>query len=213
MSDMASPDMKVLLFYAVVFDPEEFTPSKHVKTKNSEIKSYAERTRLLKWRQKGKALYLSASDATWRWVGEHLGDELPRTKTAFLIMNTLRGRLAHYLAVKRVPLSDVLAPEPDSREGTVASPPPAEQVRRAYLELSQGQFDVRVRLRDLRPRLTKLSRLQQDEILLGMQRDGSLVLYPNDDPQDRNSDDEAAAIILGDRHRDLVKLHQEKRHE
>ena len=62
-----------------------------------------------------------------------------------------------------------------------------EQVRRAYLELSQGQFDVRVRLRDLRGRLSGLSRTQRDEALQGMQRDGWLVLYSNDDPQDRNS--------------------------
>jgi hypothetical protein len=211
MSDMANPDIKVLLFYAVVFDPEEFTPSKHVKSKNSEIKSYAERTRLLKWRQKGKALYLSANDATWRWVGEHLGDELPRTKTAFLILNTLRGRLAHYLAAKGLPLSEVFAPKPESREETVPSLPPAEQVRRAYLELSQGQFDVRVRLRDLRPRLPGLSRTQQDETLQGMQRDGWLVLYPNDDPQDRNLEDNEAALIIGDRHRDVVYLHREQR--
>ena len=208
MNDTPSLDMKVLLFYAVVVDPYEFSPSKlKVATRNPEIKSYLEKTRLLNCRQKGKSpvLYLSANDATWRWVEEHFEDELPhKIEPAFQLLNALRGKLARYMAVSELRLSDVFAPEPHP-------PTSADQVRRAYLDLSQGQFDVRVRLRDLRPKLADLNRTQQDEALLGMQCDGWLVLYPIDDPQDRNADDDAASIILGDRHRDLVFLHREQR--
>ena len=215
MNDTPGPDMKVLLFYAVLSDSEIFSPSKlKVKTRNPEIKSYLEKTRLLNCRQRGKALYLSANDATWRWVEGHFEDELPRKiEPAFRLMNALRGKLARYLAVSDLRLSDVFAPEPDSvpiPEGVPAQTP-TDQVRQAYLDLSHGQFDVRVRLRDLRPKLEALNRAQQDETLLEIQRDGWLVLYSNDDPQDRDSDDEAAAIILGDRHRDLVYLHREQR--
>lgn len=215
MNDTPSPDMKVLLFYAVVVDPDEFSPSKlKVTTRNPEIKSYLEKTRLLNCRQKGKSpvLHLSANDATWRWVEEHFEDELPRKiEPAFQLLNALRGKLARYMAVSELRLSDVFAPEVHPTKHVASAQTSADQVRRAYLELSQAQFDVRVRLRDLRPKLANLNRTQQDEALLGMQRDGWLVLYPNDDPQDRNADDDAASIILGDRHRDLVYLHREQR--
>ena len=213
MNDIPSPDIKVLLFYAVFTDGEVFTPSKLVKTKNPQIKSYIGETRL-KLRQKGKSpvLYLSANDATWRWVEEHFEDDLPRKiEPSFQLLNALRGKLARYLAINKLRLSDVFAPEMQAVTQGIPDQPRADQIRQAYLDLSHGQFDMRVRLRDLRPRLVDLSRAQQDEALLGMQRDGWLVLYPNDDPQDRNQDDDAAAIIIGDRYRDLVYLHREQR--
>jgi hypothetical protein len=70
---MSAPniDIHVLLFHAVVVDPEEFVPSKlKIKTRNAEIKNHLENSKLLKWRTKGNALYLAANDATWRWVNE-----------------------------------------------------------------------------------------------------------------------------------------------
>jgi hypothetical protein len=137
---------------------------------------------------------------------------LPRKiEPSFQLLNALRGKLARYLAINKLRLSDVFAPEMQAVTQGIPDQPRADQIRQAYLDLSHGQFDMRVRLRDLRPRLVDLSRAQQDEALLGMQRDGWLVLYPNDDPQDRNQDDDAAAIIIGDRYRDLVYLHREQR--
>jgi len=212
MSDTYSRYMNAILFYAVVLDPKQFCKSHlQVEAKNDEIESCLVKTGLLKSEPKGRALHLSANDATWRWVEEHLDAELPKTKAAFLILNTMRGKLSHYLATSGVRLSHVLAPGPHSDELIVSALAPADQVRQAYLDVSNGQLDVRVRLRDLRPKLPNLNRAQQDETLKGMQRDGWLVLYPNDDPQDRNSDDEVAALMIGDRHRDLVYLHREQR--
>ena len=174
---------------------------------NPEIKAYLEKTGLLNTRPKGNSLHLSANDSTWGWVEAHLSDELPKTKAVFQLQTEFRKKLAAYLAVRGLRLGDVLSPVPES----VSLASLAEQVRRAYLDASQGQFDVRVRLRDLRPQLENLSREQQNSALLEMQRDGWLVLDPNDDPQDRNGEDDAAALILGDRRRDLVYLHREQR--
>jgi len=232
-------DIHVLLFHAVVVDPVEFVPSKlKIKTKNAAVKKHLESSRLLKWRTKGRALYLAANDATWRWVGENLDAPLPKTQAVFSILTNLRGKFASYLKAKDVRLLDVfsasatqtgssparpesLAPVAPTSAPRGESPAPAEalasfdtladQVRQAYLHVSGGQFDVRVRLRDLRPLLEKLSRAEQDHTLLRMQSEGWLVLYPNDDPLDRDAADEAAAMVVGDRHRDLVYLHSECR--
>lgn len=205
MSETISPDMKVLMFHAVLNDPEEFTPSKFAKTTNPEIVELLEKSRLMSWRKKGRSLYLSANDATWRWVEEHLADELPHRAHCTLLLLQLRAGLAAFLKARNLRLADVLAPAP------AAAAEPFAMVREACLALTQGRFDTRVRLKDLRAALGGLTRAQQDETLLAMQSEGRLAIYPNDDPQDRTPEDEAAAMVLADRHRDLVFLHPEQR--
>jgi hypothetical protein len=207
MTDITNPEVKLLLYYAIASDPGEFTPSKIVrKIKNPELKRTLEQNRVLNFRTKGKALYLSANDATWGWVEEHLGESFPGGgQAALFFLNALREKFALYAKRHGIRLADLFAEPVESEKD------PSDLVREACLALTAGQYDVRVRLRDLRPRLPAMSRDEQDRIFLEMQREGWLALMANDDPQDRDAAEEAASLVIADRRRDLVYLHRNQR--
>ena len=93
----------------------------------------------------------------------------------------------------------------------LANPEPAlksidDAIRDAYLALTRGHWQTRVRLAHLRERLGQHPRAAQDEALLRMQRENRLVLYPLDDPQDTFDADRAAALYLGNEPRHLVYM-------
>ena len=70
-----------------------------------------------------------------------------------------------------------------------------QEIANAYYTLSGNRRNVRVRLSDLRLTL-KMDRATLDAELLQMERDGKLVLYPLDDPQEITAEDRAAEIRL-----------------
>ncbi|MEZ5404078.1 MAG: hypothetical protein R2729_30640 [Bryobacteraceae bacterium] len=215
MNDDLSFELKLLLYHAVINGGEFTKSAAGVKVQNPVIAETILNRGLLAHRKKGNAVYLSANDATWGWVEAHLGDEAAaRTKTPVrTVLDGLRFKLHAYMQTTGTRLAEILQPRPaepePEPEPMVAELDRWERVRQACLDLTGGQYEVRVRLRDLRPRLDPWSRQDQDEALLGMQQSGQLVLYANDDPMDRDASDDAAALMLGDRRRDLVYLHRE----
>lgn len=74
-----------------------------------------------------------------------------------------------------------------------------DDVIERYLGTSGGKTEQRVRLSDLRSKLGRYTREEQDAVLLRMQREGKLVLMPLDDPMDVTPADIDAALHLGAR--------------
>ena len=71
------------------------------------------------------------------------------------------------------------------------------EIRRAYLQASNGQFIVRVRLAAIRQTLSHISRSELDSALTAMQSTRSITLMHLDDPQEVKAADHAAALMVG----------------
>lgn len=82
----------------------------------------------------------------------------------------------------------------------------SERIRNVALELGKGSARTRVRLRDLRARLSGVPREQLDRELLELQRSGALVLYRIDDPMDVTKDDEKASLQVAGYPRHILYL-------
>jgi hypothetical protein len=72
-----------------------------------------------------------------------------------------------------------------------------DQVKRAYLGVTAGSWNKRVRLSELRMLLDDIQRAELDNVLIQMQQGGELVLYPLDNPQEITAADRDAAIAIG----------------
>jgi hypothetical protein len=80
------------------------------------------------------------------------------------------------------------------------------EIEAACLSLGGGARKTRVRLSALRQRLDSVSREALDAALLGLQNQGRLVLYRDDNAAALTDDDHRAALIVGDAPRHLVYL-------
>lgn len=213
MQGFANFELELLIHYAVL-SGEEFTKSKlGIRAANREIAAALVEPGLLDCRKKGSAMYLRANDSSWRWAEENLGSEFrSRSKAAFAVLDLLRRKVSNFAALTETRLADLLDPRPAGSQSIEPSPADSlySLITQACLDSTGGQYDVRLRLRDLRDRLGDLSRERQDEALLAMQRDGLLALMAIDDPRDRTEADDEAALFIGGHRRDAIYLRRER---
>lgn len=81
-----------------------------------------------------------------------------------------------------------------------------EQVRRAYLELSERRFNVAVKIPELRKKLPELSTSEVDSALMLMELEGQVWFATIEDPQERKAEDANALLYVSGMVRDLVYL-------
>jgi hypothetical protein len=167
--------------------------------------------KLIEQEVRNRAFYHSLSEAGWRWIGEHMDAPLPPRANAIPILQGLLIRLDRYMKATGTPLSAIMTAaagsdlEPSDRlpaehEGL------AEGIRNAYLRLSGGQLNVRVRIAELRRALAHADRATLDAELRELQRQDVLALYSIDDPLDITADDTAAAVDVAGAKRHIVYL-------
>lgn len=139
------------------------------------------------------ALHVALTEQGWDWAASHLDAEISTKSTAAgPILRDVLKKLKVHLERSRTALADFIAGPP--------SPPGGERldlcqrIRQAYCRTSGGQWNVRVRLADLRRALADVPRKDLDEALLAMERGGSAVLYSLDDPQETRPEDQAAGL-------------------
>ena len=70
-----------------------------------------------------------------------------------------------------------------------------DSVARAYLSVSKGQMNVRVRIADLRHLLDSIPRLKLDQALLDMASSGKASLYRLDNPTEIHAEDRDAVLL------------------
>ena len=170
--------------------------------------------------QRGRPKHIVLTDRAWQWAEENLTAEFSTRANNTPALQGLLFRLKNYLKQTGTPLAELLTAEmpppaaidaPSIPEPLVAPAPPAlppieGAIREAYLALSGGQWETRVRLAGLRQHLGAYPRPEQDRALLRLQSAGLLVLYRLDDPQDTFDVDREAALYLGNDPRHLVYM-------
>ena len=79
-----------------------------------------------------------------------------------------------------------------------------KKIRTAFLDLTSGAFNTRVRLRDLREKLRDLDRAVVDDALLAIQREEGTVLIQLDNRIEITDADRDAALEIGREPRHLL---------
>ena len=169
--------------------------------------------------QRKRSKHMVLTDKAWAWASEQSVTALSRSPDPALLL-TLIHKIQAYLQAHEISLAEFFAPA----EVTVSEPTPTketpkdnrtlamvtttlnEQIQSAYYKITQGQWNVRVRLADLRKHLIHSSKEAIDAALRQMQLDGQSVLMPLDDPKGIGADDEEAAVNIGGDRRHIVYL-------
>jgi hypothetical protein len=138
-------------------------------------------------------LFVSLTDKGWGWLADHLDADLSsKSPAGNLVLQRLLGRLKEYLGREHLSLADLIVPAPPPTLDGAASP--EDQVVKAYLSLSKGQTNVRVRLAALRSALPSIPPGTIDEVLLGMTSSGKASLYRLDNPAEIRDEDREAVL-------------------
>jgi hypothetical protein len=133
--------------------------------------------------KRGRALWLEITEKGWAAAEAQLDGRLPEGAQALQLW---LGRLKAYLDASGLRLGDILAPPPKR---------PAPDLRTAYLALTGGELNQRVRLKDLRASVTGGDRAALDEALGAAHGRDGLYLSGSDNPPELTADDRAAAVV------------------
>ncbi len=159
-----------------------------------------------------QAIQLTLEDKGWAWLADHPTAPVSQSKAAADVLQGLLEILAVHLERNQWLLSDFMTPDATAgTEPSPADPLPADdeeldnsldemletRIANAYAELANHRSAARVRLADLRRRLTDLSREQVNAALQKMTRDGRVVLNRLDNPLEITAEDEAAKLVTG----------------
>ncbi|MBL7646280.1 MAG: hypothetical protein JNK74_08850 [Candidatus Hydrogenedentes bacterium] len=210
MSDGISP-LLVLLMWNLLFTGDEPMVSKAKPGVDKKKLGPLLNAGLVALEKRGRASHIVLTDRAWQWAEENLDAQFSTTPSVTIALRGLLPRLKHYLKQTGTPLAELLGAVEAAEQARPESPAPEpisidDAIRDAYLALSGGQWETRVRLAPLREKLAAFTKEAQDQALLRMQADGRLVLYRLDDPQDTFDADRAAALYIGNDPRHLVYM-------
>jgi hypothetical protein len=167
-----------------------------------------ENLRLIRIEKRNKAYWLEVTDTGVQWAAEHLADPLPNRSTAgSLVLRDWLAALQVYMRATSNTLNDLLAPPTRVQERPPEDEPPSRRpktegnlharVREAYLATTGGRLNVRALLRDIRQRLSDVSREALDAELRAMHRGGAgAMLITLENPREITSDVAAAAVTF-----------------
>jgi hypothetical protein len=168
-------------------------------------------------REKRGALKLTVTDKGWSWADSNLGADLPSKASAGIAPLLQRWLTLLHTLLRRheMSLSDLF--EASGNEGgstsshlepkaTVSERSVKGQIRDAYLALTGGEIKSRCLLRDLRARLSKLSRSDVDTTVAQMVRSGEAVLFRLDNRLEITAADTHAAIRMGGEQQHILWL-------
>ena len=165
--------------------------------------------------QRGRTKHLVLTDKAWAWASEQAVTALPASANSPLLL-ALITKVQHYIQAQEISLAEFLAPptapteNSDTREAQGLLPTLAgtltDQIQAAYQRITQGKWNVRVRLADLYKHLPNSPKEALDAALRQMQLNGQSVLMPLDDPKGIHAEDEQAAVNIGGDLRHIVYL-------
>ncbi len=167
---------------------------------------------LIKLEKRGRATHIVLEDKAWYWAQNNFGVELSLSKYAVPVLQALLVKIGLYLNVHEIPLAEMMtaskatdtvdesAHKNISNAGAsdLSTDDLIEKIRQAYYSIPDGEAGFRVRLYELRKQLLGFSKQQINQALLAMQSRGEISLRRAEDLQELNTDDEAAAIDMGD---------------
>jgi hypothetical protein len=170
---------------------------------------------------KDRAFILNVTDKGRNWVAENAGARPSATTAAspppaILILQALLARLGAFMQAHDIALAEILAPVPSENEVSrpepqpvpvAPAPQPADlrtRIRAAFLKLTDGKLNTRVRLADLRVLLADLDRATQDEAILAIAGETDSDLLQLDNRIDITDADREAALQVGTEPRHLL---------
>lgn len=139
-------------------------------------------------------------------MAKNLGAPLPNTQKAAPVLAAVLRRLGPFLERQAASLAEFASG--DATSAAFDQVDLAERIRLVGLQLGGGPRH-RVRLAELRSRLANVERATLDATLLDLQRQGRLVLYRIDDPQDIRPEDTQAALMIAGNPRHILYLEQD----
>ena len=156
------------------------------------------------------AAWIEVTDEGWAWANDHLASPLPtRTQSAGPILQAWLTHLHTFLRQRGLALADVIAAraEPTRKDAEPGSPIALEdRIRRAYLDVTGGVWNQRVRLSELRRRLHGVANDALDATLLKMQQASKLVLFRLDNQREITDADRQAALHIGGEPRHVLHM-------
>lgn len=203
--------------------PELSTKERQGLVEHGFIEVEQRKSKSPKTKRTTSAGFIVVTDQAWAWAAEAVDVEIMKSSSsvgAEALQGLLR-RLLPYLQQQDIPLAALFATVPeasgepaetrrvdsgDRDDGLEERAPLSERVESACLSLGGGVRQTRVRLSDLRQRLSTVRRDLLDETLLELQDAGRIVLYRDDNTNALVADDHAAALMVGDSPRHLVYL-------
>lgn len=165
--------------------------------------------------RRGRTNHMVLTDKAWAWASEQAVTALPVSKDPTLLL-ALITKVQQYVQAQGISLAEFLSPQAPPTDNAVTPAAPGlspalsgtltDQIQAAYQSITQGKWNIRVRLVDLRKRLPHSPREAIDTALRQMQLNGQSVLMPLDDPKGIHAEDEQAAVNIGGDLRHIVYL-------
>lgn len=140
---------------------------------------------------------LALTDAGWRWLSENFAGDVSRSSQCGRELAAILGMMRRLLAQQNLTFGEAVAAHVSAR----TQPPVSShddtrlQIRSAHQALSRNTGLERVRLADMRARLTHLPRPVFDEAIRTMEATDEVVLYRLDNPLEIREEDRLAAIL------------------
>lgn len=155
-----------------------------------------------------RVIYLSVTEEGWHWANNNLDAEFSKKSNASkFALKELLFKLKNFMDKNEVSLAEILCDlGTDDSESKPDADDIEQMIRDAYFKASGNEWNVRVRLHDLRCELKGIDRGVLDEKLLAMQNQEKLVLYKMDDGNNISTEDRDAAIHIGEFKRHILYM-------
>jgi hypothetical protein len=162
--------------------------------------------------KRGRSTHIVLTDKAWDWAAGHFEVELSKSNFAVPILQELLKKLGNYLKHHKIPLVEFLVYKnttiENSESGTNVGSDLEAKMSEAYLKASGGEYNVRVRLSQLRQLVDDLPQAEVDKVLLQMGLAGKMTLMHLDDPQEIRPEDEQAAVNIGGQKNHIVYMRE-----
>ena len=212
---------QALAFWKLLFIDKDPTMTEFTKPLGAppKIKGTEERKQmidagLIELEKRGRANYVILTDKAWKVAADNFNAPISQSKFAAGVLESLLKQLQIFMQNSNITLAEIMSPAENTETEVEKTEyveemklPPAEnhsqsvdletKIRTAYYKASGGKWNVRVRLTELRKQLPDVPRAELDTMLLKMQKDEKLVLYPLDYRPEIKPEDEQAAIDIG----------------
>lgn len=174
------------------------------------------RARLISVEKKNRSIVLHVEEAGWGWATKNMNAELSTRSTAGgFVLRDLLARLDAFMRTNDKALADILVARAPSKaredfppeihtELPTAPTDLRERIRAAFLKITGGRFNTRVRLSELRALLPDLDRTTQDKAIFTVAHEKDADLLQLDNRIDITDADREAALQVGKEPRHLL---------
>lgn len=199
-SSQQKPTPSIALWDLLVTGEEPSLSSMRPNLKPA-VRKELEEEGLIELEKRGRSTHVIATDDAWSRAFDDLVVEGSKSAYAATALQHVLNKINHFLSVNDISLAEFLRPEENASPKDLK-----DKIREAYTKASQGRYNVRVRLTELRTNLDDFPQDEVDRVLGEMELAEDLVLMPLDDPQDIKDEDEAAAVNVGGQKRHIVYM-------